>query len=48
MHGNDHKAWQDKAVPRIRRELHERPMGLMIGDVHYADILVAEGRSAFA
>lgn len=44
MHDKDHKAWQDKAVPRIRRELHERPMGLLIGDVHYVDILVAEGK----
>lgn len=44
MHNKDHKAWQDKAVPRIRRALHDTPMGLLIGDVHYADILVAEDR----
>lgn len=40
MHDRDHKAWQDKAVPRIRRALHDTPMGLLIGDVHYVDILV--------
>lgn len=42
MHDRDHKAWQDKAVPRIRRALHDTPMGLLIGDVHYVDILVDE------
>ena len=42
MHDRDHKAWQDKAVPRIRRALHDTPMGLLIGDVHYVDILVNE------
>lgn len=42
MHDKDHKAWQDRAVPRIRRALHDTPMGLLIGDVHYVDILVDE------
>lgn len=41
-HDRDHKAWQDRAVPRIRRALHDTPMGLLIGDVHYVDILVSE------
>ncbi|HRO10948.1 hypothetical protein [Amaricoccus sp.] len=41
-HDCDHKAWQDEAVPRIRRALHDTPMGLLIGDVHYVDILVDE------
>ncbi|MFC3059412.1 hypothetical protein [Paenirhodobacter populi] len=42
MRDKDHKAWQDKAVPRIRRKLHDTPMGLLIGDVHYVDMLVTE------
>lgn len=42
MRDKDHKTWQDKAVPRIRRKLHDTPMGLLIGDVHYVDMLVAE------
>lgn len=42
MRDKDHKAWQDKAVPRVRRKLHDTPMGLLIGDVHYVDMLVAE------
>lgn len=41
-HDQNHKAWQDKAVPRIRRALHDTPMGMLIGDVHYVDILVNE------
>jgi hypothetical protein len=43
MGNKDHKAWQDTAVPRIRRDLHTRPMGLLIGDQHYVDLLVQEG-----
>lgn len=39
---NDHKAWQDKCVNRVRRALHHQPMGLLIGDVHYVDMLVTE------
>lgn len=38
----DHKRHQDETVPRVRRALHPVPMGLLIGDVHYADILVEE------
>ncbi|TRD22539.1 integrase catalytic domain-containing protein [Palleronia caenipelagi] len=41
-HDKDHKAFQDAEVARIRRDLHSTPMGLLIGDVHYADILVEE------
>jgi hypothetical protein len=41
-HDKDHKLWQDKAVPRIRRGLTARPMALLMGDVHYVDVLVAE------
>lgn len=40
----DHKAWQDYAVPRIARALPDRPMDVLIGDVHYVDIAVAEGK----
>ena len=29
-------------MPRIRRGLHPLPMGLLIGDVHYVDLLVEE------
>lgn len=43
LKNKDHKAFQDRAVPRISRELHPVPMGLLIGDVHYVDILVEEG-----
>ncbi|MBR3371907.1 MAG: DDE-type integrase/transposase/recombinase [Rhodobacteraceae bacterium] len=39
---NDHKVWQDKCVNRVRRALHHQPMGLLIGDVHYVDMLVTE------
>jgi hypothetical protein len=39
----DHKKYQDDKVPRIRRELHPVPMGLVYGDVHYVDLLVEEG-----
>jgi hypothetical protein len=39
----DHKAWQDRAMPRIRRELAERPMSLLAGDVHHMDLLVTAG-----
>jgi len=38
----DNKKLQDKVVPRVRRGLHPVPMGLLIGDVHYVDILVEE------
>lgn len=41
-HDKDHGTYQDKAVPRIRRELHALPMGLLIGDVHYVDLLVQD------
>lgn len=40
----DHKAWQDYAVPRIARALPDRPMDVLIGDVHYVDIAIAEGK----
>lgn len=40
MKAKDHKTWQDRAVPRIRRDLHSMPMGLLIGDVHYVDMSV--------
>jgi len=39
---HDHKAWQDKCVNRVRRALHHQPMGLLIGDVHYVDMLVSQ------
>jgi len=39
IHDKDHKRWQDKNVPRIRRDLHPSPMALLMGDVHYMDIL---------
>ncbi len=42
LHDKDHGTYQDKAVPRIRRGLHPLPMGLLIGDVHYVDLLVEE------
>lgn len=42
LKNKDHKAYQDKVVARIRRELHPIPMGLLIGDVHYVDMLVEE------
>ncbi len=38
----DHKRYQDEMVPRIRRELHPVPLGLVYGDVHYVDLLVEE------
>lgn len=41
----DHKDWQDYAVPRIGRALPDRPMDVLIGDVHYVDIAVAEGKA---
>lgn len=40
MKARDHKTWQDRAVPRVRRALHPTPLGLLIGDVHYVDLLV--------
>ena len=42
MKSKDHKAFQDKVVARISRDLHPTPMGLLIGDVHYVDMLVEE------
>lgn len=42
LHDKDHGTYQDRAVLRIRRNLHPRPMGLLIGDVHYVDLLVEE------
>lgn len=42
QHDKDHGTYQDKAVPRIRRELHALPLGLLIGDVHYVDLLVED------
>ncbi|MFV0410926.1 MAG: hypothetical protein ACK5LJ_14885 [Paracoccus sp. (in: a-proteobacteria)] len=42
LKNKDHKAFQDSAVPRISRELHPMPMGLLVGDVHYVDLLVKE------
>ncbi|KAF0170552.1 MAG: hypothetical protein FD162_3466 [Rhodobacteraceae bacterium] len=41
----DHKDWQDYAVPRIGRALPDRPVDVLIGDVHYVDIAVAEGKA---
>ena len=38
----DHKAWQDRQVSRIRRELTERPMQILMGDVHYVDLLAED------
>ncbi|MDR0810039.1 MAG: hypothetical protein LBE86_13090 [Gemmobacter sp.] len=42
LKNKDHKALQDKVVARISRDLHPVPMGLLIGDVHYVDLLVEE------
>lgn len=39
----DHKAWQDYSVPRIARAMPLRPMDVLIGDVHYVDIAIADG-----
>lgn len=39
----DHKRYQDKAVGRVNLALADTPMSLLQGDVHYADIAVAEG-----
>jgi hypothetical protein len=39
----DHKRWQDKAVGRVNLALADTPLSLLQGDVHYADIAVAEG-----
>lgn len=36
----DHKAWQDNSVPRIGRALPDRPMDVLICDVHYVDIAI--------
>lgn len=38
----DHKAHQDRAVGRASLALADRPMSLMQGDVHYADIAVQD------
>ena len=43
IHDKDHKRWQDQNVSRIRRHLHASPMALLMGDVHYMDILVEQG-----
>lgn len=42
LKNKDHKSFQDSAVPRISRDLHPVPMGLLIGDVHYVDLLIEE------
>jgi len=39
----DHKRYQDKAVGRANLALADTPMSLLQGDVHYADIAVADG-----
>lgn len=39
----DHKAYQDKVVPRIGRELAARPMQTLAGDVNYMDFQIMEG-----
>lgn len=38
----DHKRYQDKAVGRASLALADRPMSLLQGDVHYADIAVED------
>ena len=38
----DHAAYQDGSVPRIARALPLRPMDVLMGDVHYVDIAIAE------
>ncbi len=38
----DHKAYQDGAVGRVNLALADRPMSLLQGDVHYADIAVQD------
>ncbi len=38
----DHKAYQDKAVGRASLALADRPMSLLMGDVHYCDIAVED------
>lgn len=38
----DHKAYQDRAVGRASLALADRPMSLLMGDVHYCDIAVED------
>ncbi len=38
----DHKSYQDRAVGRASLALADRPMSLLQGDVHYADIAVQD------
>ncbi len=38
----DHKTYQDRAVGRASLALADRPMSLLQGDVHYADIAVQD------
>jgi hypothetical protein len=38
----DHKTYQDRAVGRASLALADRPMSLLQGDVHYADIAVVD------
>ncbi len=38
----DHKVYQDRAVGRASLALADRPMSLLQGDVHYADIAVQD------
>lgn len=38
----DHKHYQDHVVGRVKHSLTDMPMALVLGDVHYADILVSE------
>lgn len=40
-HDSDHKKWSDKYEFRVRRRLADRPMDVLMGDVHYVDMILA-------
>lgn len=40
-HDNDHKTWSDRHEFRVSRKLTDRPMEVLLGDVHYLDMAVA-------
>lgn len=46
FHDKDHKRWKDKEVPRVRRRLTDTPMAILMGDVHYMDIMVEQAGEA--
>lgn len=40
-HDHDHKTWSDKHEFRVQRQLADSPMSVLMGDVHYLDVVVA-------